>query len=296
MPASVRPVLQAAFRVALPGGLWPEGSGDGEPRPVREVALRAVVGADEVFVLDTGGALPSERATALLARCLRDGDRIAPRLTVGDREALLLHLRRLTLGEAVDCVLRCPAETCGEPMEVALGVSDLLLPPYREVRASYAVTVDADGAGYEVSFRLPTAGDLDRIAVLARSDPEKGAVEILRRCVLCAARDGTPLDASELPAAVRSAVSAAMAEHDPQAELELDLLCPVCGAAFSVVFDTAAFFLRELEERAASLLSEVHTLALHYRWSEAEILRMPARRRAQYHALVMGALARPRAQ
>lgn len=271
MPAAVREEPDTV-RVALPGGV--------------ELALRAVGGEDEVFILDTGGALPGERATALLSRCISDGGRIAPDLTVGDREALLLHLRRLTFGETLDCTLRCPAESCGEPLELALGVSDLLVAPYREVRASYEVAADVDGERFEVSFRLPTAGDLDHVATLSRSDPEQGAGEILRRCVLSATRNGAVIDVAALPAAVRAAVSAAMAERDPQAELELELRCPTCGLAFSMVFDTAAFFLRELEERAAALLREVHTLALHYHWSETEILRMPARRRAQYLALL----------
>jgi hypothetical protein len=273
--------------------LWPDDRSDGEAKPVREVALRAVGGEDEVFILDTEGVLPGARATALLARCLPDGDRLAYTLTVGDREALLLHLRRLTIGEVLDCILRCPAESCDEPMEIALGVGDLLVAPYREVRASYEAVVEEEGARYDVCFRLPTAADLDDTVALARSDPERGAGEILRRCVLRAARNGAVLDAADLPATVRSAVAGAMAERDPQAELELDLCCPVCGTSFSTLFDTATFFLRELEERAGRLLGEVHTLALHYHWSEAEILRLPARRRALYLALVTGAPARP---
>ena len=87
---------------------------------------------------------------------------------------------------------------------------------------------------------------------------------------------------------VRVAIGAAMAEHDPQAELELDLICPVCGAQFSAVFDTATFFLQELDQRSARLLRDVHTLAWHYHWSEREILRMAPQRRAQYLDLVAG--------
>ena len=35
-------------------------------------------------------------------------------LSVGDREALLLHLRLATLGERIDCVAGCPDPACGE--------------------------------------------------------------------------------------------------------------------------------------------------------------------------------------
>src|SRR5262245_16396836 len=87
--------------VPIPVGVW----GDG-PTPTRELTLRPVEAEDEVFLLDTADELGSaERATALLARCLvgdagwGDAPALLGRLTAGDREAALLHLRRLTLGD-----------------------------------------------------------------------------------------------------------------------------------------------------------------------------------------------------
>src|SRR5512142_2866416 len=101
----------------------------------RQQPLRAVRGQDDVFLLDTAGAiLPGARATALLARCLPEGDAAARALTVGERETLLLHLRRLALGDQIDCVLRCPADGCGEALDLSLRVGDLLLPPTDEER------------------------------------------------------------------------------------------------------------------------------------------------------------------
>jgi hypothetical protein len=44
--------------------------------------------------------------------------------------------------------------------------------------------------------------------------------------------------------------------------------------------------MRELDDRAGRSLHDVHILALHYHWSEADILRMPERRRAHYLALL----------
>jgi hypothetical protein len=279
-------------RVAIPGGVW----GDAAQRtdgPLRELALRPVSGEDEAFLLDTADlASPSARATALLARCLGDGDddgdveRTARALTVGDREALLLQLRRLTIGETFDCVLPCPADGCGERMELELRVSNLLVPTYDDVRRTYELSAEVDGVRYDVSFRLPTAADLDEVALTARDDPARGADALLARCLCTATRDGVEVHVDALAPAVRRAIADEMAQRDPQAEIELELACPVCGSAFAVVFDTAAFFLQELDERAARLLHEVHTLALHYHWSERDILQMPRRRRARYLELV----------
>ncbi len=284
------------LRVAIPGGVW-RGDALRTDGPVRELALRPIGGEDEVFLLDTAEhSVPSARATALLARCLEetDADRTARSLTVGDREALLLQLRRLTLGDSFECVLRCPAESCGERMELALRVSDLLLPPYAEVEREYALSVDADGARYEIRFRLPTADDLERAAIQAGADVEGSALSMLRDCVVSATRDGDPMPTSALGATVRAAISEAMAARDPQAEIELDLTCPTCGIAFSVVFDTAMFLLQELDQRAQRLLQDVHTLALHYHWTEREILQLPQRRRTRYLELVAESIARSR--
>jgi hypothetical protein len=268
-----------AVTVTIPGGVWPAEGGT----RAQDVILRPIDGEDELFVLDTAMArLPSERATALLARCLREGAPLAWALTVGDREALLLHLRRLAFGDRIECVLRCPAESCGERMEFTLDVADLLVPPYPDARQREELALDADGATFVVTFRLPNAADLDAAAVIARSDPTEGGAELFRRCVLAASRSGAAVQVDGLPESVRSAVSDRMEERDPQAAIELEVACPSCARSFSATFDTASFFLHELEDRAARVLDEIHTLAMSYHWSESEILRMPPRRRERY--------------
>jgi hypothetical protein len=77
-----------------------------------------------------------------------------------------------------------------------------------------------------------------------------------------------------------------MAERDPQAEIELDAACPECGHAFAVPFDSARYVLEEMAQGADGLYREVHTLASHYHWSEAEILAMTGRQRRRYLSLI----------
>lgn len=269
MPNTFSPAPDGAVIVAAPSGL--------------EVTLRAVDGEDELFLLDTADRmLPSRRGTALLARCLGGGEQEARALTIGDREALLLQLRRLTIGEAVDAVLRCPATACGAQLDLGVQVAELLVPRYEQLRTRYEMTVDAEDGAYGVAFRLPTSDDLDEGAAIARNDPEAAATAILRRCVLRCERDGRPVTPEALPSSIRSAVAEAMLARDPQAEIELEMRCPTCERRFTALFDVASFITRELEDRAAHLLREVHALALTYGWSEADILRMPAQRRARY--------------
>jgi hypothetical protein len=249
-----------------------------------EAVLRPLTGADEAFLLDEGTALlPAQRTTWLLCRCLvrlGPSDTVTPEavraLTVGDREALVLHLRRLTLGERVEIVLRCPQPGCGEKMDLDLAVADLLFPPAEDSQPFYEAELSDGDAVRRVRYRLPTGADHEAAALLARSDlgDVKAAADLLlRRCV-----EGV----EEVTDAVGEQLSALMAQRDPQAELVLKLTCPACGRDFDAPFDAAGFFFQELAGRAAVLYREVHRLALAYHWSEAEILALNGRKRRLY--------------
>jgi hypothetical protein len=284
-------MVVGAVDVTLPGGYWFDG------RCYREARLRPIGSGDEDFLLDTEGRLlPAHRVTALLARCV---ERLGPAepataeavrsLNVGDREALLLHLRRLSLGERLQGVVDCPAPDCGERMDLDLHVGDLLLPPYDHSRRSFEADISENGGSYRVRFRLPTGADQEDAAILARSDSRVAAERLLHRCVERVTDEGgEPVD--NLPPAMDDRISEAMSELDPQAELTFSLACPACGHAFLAPFDTAAYLFRELDDQAKHLHQEVHLLAFYYHWSEAEIIGMPARKRRLYLELLEEAL------
>jgi len=251
-----------AAEVTLPGGLFV----DGERR--QDALLRPLTGEDEAFLLeDAEGLSPAARTTALLVRCLERLGPLQPvdagavrALTAGDREALLLELRRLSFGERLECVLACPAPDCGEVMELELRAGDLLMAPYADARPEYEV----DGA----RFRLPNGGDLEAAAVAARDGVGAGVRLVLERCVLAG-------DA-------RERVDALMSDLDPQADIELELACPACGHTFTVPFDTGDYLAREAGSDSDSLLREIHLLGLHYHWPESELMAMTPRRRRRY--------------
>jgi hypothetical protein len=278
--------MSAAANV-LPVGFWLDGVHH------REAELHPLSGADEAFLLETAGTLaPARRTTALLARCLTHLGPWSPvpaeavaALPLGDREALLLHLRRLTLGERLECVLRCSAAACGESMELDLAVSDLLVPPAAPAQPWYEEVFSDGPTPWRVRFRLPTGEDQELAADLVRSGAGDAAALLLGRCVASAVPEGPQgIEKSEpsLPAALADAVAERMSELDPQAEIVLRLACPVCGHETATVFDAAAWLYQEIAGRAAELYREVHLLAFHYHWREADILAMTGRKRRQY--------------
>ncbi|MEA2464588.1 MAG: hypothetical protein QOJ98_2335 [Acidobacteriota bacterium] len=269
--------MTRSIPITLPGGRWRNGALE------RDALLRPLRGEDELFLAEEAeGLTPARRTTLTLVRCLeRLGDESpvslesARTLTAGDREAILLHLRRATFGEKLTSVLRCPRGGCDERMDLELRVSDLLVAPPDDPAEVHSLMAE----GEEIRFRLPNGADLEEAAELAQTDVDAAARLLLERCVL----------SSPVPDA--SALSARMAELDPQAELILELTCTKCERPFTALFDTASFLFGELAARRGSLYREVHQLALHYHWSESDILALTPTRRRRYLDLLAESLA-----
>jgi hypothetical protein len=221
---------------------------------------------------------PLERAVLILSAACPDAppDELFE-LPVGERDRRLLLARAATFGRHVRGLADCPA--CGQTTEFQLDAVDLAASDRAPAAAPLAIERD----GYTVSFRVPDTRDLAAIAAGGTGDP---AGELLQRCVLSAAHVGTSCDTGVLPAAVLTAVEEEMARADPYADLRLALDCPGCGHRWTMAFDVASFFWRELEGRAMSLIRDVHELALAYGWCERDILEMSVARRALYLEMV----------
>jgi hypothetical protein len=191
-------------------------------------------------------------------------------LPVGERDRRLLTLRRMLLGDRLECETSCPA--CGERLEHVLVASDLAGAPVDAVAES-----TVEHAGCRVRFRLPTSADL-----AASSAAPDAAQALLGRCVLDATRGDERLAADALPRALLDAVAARMAELDPQANVRLALECAACSHRWEADLDVAGFVLAEIDAHARRLLAEVHGLASAYGWREADILALGPRRRRRY--------------
>jgi hypothetical protein len=289
MPRFAQAILPGGYRAK---GVWH-----------REASLRELTGEDEMYLaLEGEDLLPAQWTTEVLARCVVSLGGLAPvtreairSLTVGDREALLLQLRRLGEGELLSCVLRCPDPDCAERMALDLKVSELLMPAYPDADEDYETPVrDADGP-FRVRFRLPTGADQESAAILAHTDLEAAEELLLRRCVE-AVRNADGEMVTDIPTAVREELSTRMGELDSQAEMTLQLACPECGGSFTALFDVASYVSEEIKAKARHLEHEIHLLAYHYHWGLAEILGLSAARRRRYLEILATELAEPGVQ
>ena len=234
---------------------------------VWETAGRLGRGLREAEMLRVACGTPSREALA--------------ELPIGTRDRLLLDLRQALFGRHLDCVADCPA--CGERCEWSCSIESLLAP---DPGGDSPAWQDWSGDGWQVRFRLVNGLDL---AALADCADEATAVGLLlQRCVRQVSREGQPAAVDTLPAAVVEAVSAVMAEADPQAGRALEVRCPTCAQRWQADVDAGAFLWAELDVWAQRLLADVHHLAGHYGWSERQILALSPERRARYLAMVMG--------
>lgn len=217
---------------------------------------------------------PLDRALTILATACPEltWDELAT-LSIGQRDARLLALREHTYGPKLEGFVECP--TCGASLEFDVMAADLRA---TETAAEQDLTLASDGFG--LRFRLPDSRDL--AAVLGCRDLTEAHDLLMQRCVLEVRREGAPVADSELPADIAAEVSRSMSEHDPQAEVLIDLRCPTCHHRWQALFDIVTFFWTELSAQAKRLLREVHALARAYGWREADILGMSARRRQFY--------------
>jgi hypothetical protein len=221
---------------------------------------------------------PLERALAVLELAERElEDEALAALPVGERDGRLLDLFAATFGRWIEGLAACPA--CGERLEVAFDAASIRVQAGEDTEP-----FELERPPYRLLLRLPTSADL-------RSLPTGAGLEEARRalaegCVLEAYLRDRAVALEGLPEELVAAAGEAMAVRDPQADVRLDLVCPACRHRWQAPFDIGEFLWGELHARAQRLISEVHSLALAYGWSEAEILDIPAQRRRLYLELL----------
>jgi hypothetical protein len=224
---------------------------------------------------------PVDRALTILSAAFPQSSRdelLA--LTVGQRDARLLNVRKKTFGTQFASFARCPF--CREQLEFVLDVADIqVTSDSGECTNQAHHMIDEE---YELHFRLPDSRDLAAIAVMP--DVATACKLLVDRCVLKAIRQGLEIEVENLPDTMITALAAQMEERDPQAEVQIDLKCSACEHHWLVIFDIATFLWAEISVQARRLMRDVHALAWAYSWREADILSLSAARRQVYLEMV----------
>lgn len=258
----------------LPGGVLCQDSlrRDYEFRPLTgEVEL----GLAEAVVRTRD--LPAQVTLALQAALAHVGGQPADAalidgMSVGDRQFLMTRLASVLGLEQVWLTARCGQ--CGESFDFPLNHSQL---PVKPASSGFPLARIHTDKG-KLTLRVPNG--LDQQAVLGMADMQRARQMLARRCVI--GWEGGDLSALALNAADVAAIEAALEAVAPEMATEVLARCPECGGDNRVAIDP--YFC--LGRVSADLFGEIHRLAWHYHWSEAEILAMPQWRRRRYLTLI----------
>jgi hypothetical protein len=241
--------------------------------------MRALSAVDVLHAWEDGSQKAlAERALKLLELvCPETAQDDLECLSIGQRDRILLGLREGLFGSPLASVVLCPG--CGERLDLTFDV--------REIRSSSREPegeVSLDVAGYDLRFRLVNTADA--IAASSQTDLDGSRGLLLQRCLLSASRGGVSIEAGQIPPDVAELAVQRMAEADPMADIQLAIACPSCEQRWSAALDIVSFLWSEIEAWAFRTLSEVHTLASVYGWTEREILSLSPDRRQCYLQMV----------
>jgi hypothetical protein len=241
--------------------------------------MRALSAVEVLDVWEDGSQKAlAERALKLLEIVCPDTSREGlESLSIGQRDAMLLALREGLFGSHLGAVVVCPG--CGERLDLTFDVGQI-----RSTSQEPEVEVCLDVDGYDLRLRLVNTADA--IVATGHADLDKGRSLLMQRCLLSATRGGVPIDCGQIPPEVAELAVKRMAEADPMADIQLAMVCPRCNRRWSATLDIVSFLWSEIEAWAWRTLSEVHTLASVYGWTEREILGLSPSRRQCYLQMV----------
>ncbi|MCK5432360.1 MAG: phage baseplate protein [Gammaproteobacteria bacterium] len=248
--------------------------------------MRALSASELLDVWERGKKqTPVQQALILLAASFPENpvDSLA-KLTIGQRDAYLLTLRELIFGSRYNGLTTCPE--CEVNLEMGFSTDDIRITPEEDPLKEHTLNVD----DYDVCFRLPDSLDLAAISshnLSGHYDISEARQELIERCLLRICHSGEMISPEQLENKVIEAVVERMAEIDPQSDVQLALSCFSCGHKWMADFDIVRFFWSEINAWAYRILKDVHTLALAYGWTQADILAMSPLRRQVYLEMVM---------
>ena len=147
--------------------------------------MRALSASELLHIWERGPAQsPVQRALVLLATAHPDLSMAEfARLSIGQRNGLLMQLREWTFGPQLYSVATCT--NCRERLELDCSVADLQAAPEVEPQEELALSAE----GFEVRFRLPDS--LDLMAILEGADVATARQTLLQRCLVSTQQTAT---------------------------------------------------------------------------------------------------------
>ena len=204
------------------------------------------------------------------------------KLTIGQRDRMLLEFREKVFGPNLEGFACCP--NCSESLEINMSTNDFLRQQESKI-SDNAEFLEFSVDNLNCKSRLPNS--LDLAAVLACKDVNDAFQLLVKRCLVNITSDGKNVETDQLSASIIDKLGTVFVESEPYADIMLDLKCPACNHNWQMSFDILTFLWNDISSYAKNLLWEIHTIASAYKWSENEILSMSSIRRKHYMEMLI---------
>lgn len=215
--------------------------------------LREMTGADEEFVnradIKSNGAKVS---TALLSRCVlsvgtltrksfnspKEWENIFKEMYTGDRDIILLELRRISIGDTIEVSHTCPNPECKAKLKTEILVDELKINEFdglREIPFELPKGYkDKKGVIHKQGvMRRPNGLDGELLTPLAKNNIAKAETLLLTR--ICKFSDGAYIDDSvmaSLSIKDRNYLQSLLNDHQFGIDMTVDIMCDHCGEYF----------------------------------------------------------------
>lgn len=223
--------------------------------------LREMTGEDEEFInrtdIKSNGAKIS---TALLTRCvtsigtitkksagIKKWEQIFKDILVGDRDVMLLQLRKDSIGDEIEVVHTCPNPECKAKLKTIINVDELEITPFdgmREIPFELPKGyTDSKGVLHKTGkMRRPNGLDGEILTPVAKNNMAKAESLLLSR--ICQFDDGAYIDQStmaKLSVKDRQYLQSLLNDHAFGVDMSVSVMCDRCGEEFKGTLNQSNF-------------------------------------------------------
>lgn len=223
--------------------------------------LREMTGEDEEFInrtdIKSNGAKIS---TALLTRCvtsignitkksagIKKWEQIFKDILVGDRDVMLLQLRKDSIGDEIEVVHTCPNPECKAKLKTIINVDELEITSFdgmREIPFELPKGyTDSKGVLHKTGkMRRPNGLDGEILTPVAKNNMAKAESLLLSR--ICQFDDGAYIDQStmaKLSVKDRQYLQSVLNDHAFGVDMSVSVMCDRCGEEFKGTLNQSNF-------------------------------------------------------
>jgi hypothetical protein len=254
---------------------------------VRQAKIKQLDGYDEQMLAESSSLPAFFRSNLLLERLVTFDevkDQLSPndairKLSLGDRAILIIQIRATLLGDKIQALLKCPF--CKESLSFELSSKSLI----QQSRVKPLVAYPVEFENFLLMVKPVTGAVLEAIA---ESSSSNNSLEQLAKLCIVSSKPALPEKPSD---ELIATIGSKLREIDPQADIVLNIVCPVCNRPIQVPFEIEEYFFNEMAGRLGQLEREIHWIALNYHWSEKEILSLSITKRKRYIELINATVA-----